>query len=163
MNVQTTLKYNLGMSDMVWKSYVQDLTDEELMLRPVPGANHTKWQLGHLIASEAMFNSLAAPQRAVALPSGFSERYSPKTSGSDDPRDFDSKATLLALADEQRAVTMAVIDHLDEVDLDQPTPEQMREYCPTVGDALVLIGGHWLMHAGQWAVTRRKLGRAPLF
>jgi len=22
---------------------------------------------------------------------------------------------------------------------------------------------HWLMHAGQWAVVRRKLGKPPLF
>mgnify|MGYP003343851073 CR=1 FL=1 len=163
MNLQSMLKYNLGTADMVWKSYVSDLSDEDLMVRPVPGANHTKWQLGHLIASEAVFNSLASPSRAVALPSGFADRYSSKTAGSDDPADFDSKETLLALADEQRAVTLAVIEHLDEVPLDQPSPESMREYCPTVGDALVLIAGHWLMHAGQWAVTRRKLGRAPLF
>jgi hypothetical protein len=24
-------------------------------------------------------------------------------------------------------------------------------------------GSHWMMHAGQWAVLRRKLGRPPLF
>ncbi len=163
MNLQAALKYNCGMSDMVWKSYVQDLNDEDLMVRPVPGANHIKWQIGHLIVSEARFNSLASPKLAVALPSGFEERYSAKSCGSDDPADFDSKATLLALADEQRAVTMAIIDHLDEVDLDARTPEHMQAYCPTVGDALVLIGSHWLMHAGQWAITRRKLGRPPLF
>lgn len=163
MNLQSALKYNFGMADMVWQSYVQDLSDDDLMVRPVPGANHTKWQIGHLIVSENRFNTLANPNRAVALPSGFEARYGANTSGSDDPADFDSKATLLALAAEQRAATMAIVEHLDEVDLDAKTPEHMQAYCPTVGDALVLIGGHWLMHAGQWAVTRRKLGRAPLF
>ena len=28
---------------------------------------------------------------------------------------------------------------------------------------LALAGTHWLMHAGQWAVVRRQLGRPPLF
>lgn len=163
MELKDVLKSGLNMADMVWKSYIQDLSDDDLMVRPVPGTNHIKWQLGHLIASEATFNALAAPARAVALPSGFADRYSTKTSGSDDPADFDSKETLLALAAEQRAVTMAAIEHLEEVSLDQRTPDHMQSYCATIGDALVLIGGHWLMHAGQWAVTRRKLGRAPLF
>jgi hypothetical protein len=32
-----------------------------------------------------------------------------------------------------------------------------------VGDVFSMQGGHLLMHAGQWAVVRRKLGRKPLF
>jgi len=39
----------------------------------------------------------------------------------------------------------------------------MREYAPTVGSALCMLGGHWLMHTGQFVPIRRKLGKAPLF
>jgi hypothetical protein len=32
-----------------------------------------------------------------------------------------------------------------------------------VGALFSVEGSHWLMHAGQWAVIRRQLGRKPLF
>ena len=41
--------------------------------------------------------------------------------------------------------------------------EAMRDYAPTVGAVLLLIGNHWMMHAGQFVPVRRKLGRPPLF
>ena len=48
-------------------------------------------------------------------------------------------------------------------DLDKPGPESMREYAPTVASVLMLLGSHWLMHAGQFVPIRRKLGKPPLF
>jgi len=39
----------------------------------------------------------------------------------------------------------------------------MREYAPTVASVLMLLGTHWLMHAGQFVPIRRKLGKPALF
>jgi hypothetical protein len=39
----------------------------------------------------------------------------------------------------------------------------MRQYAPTVGIVLMLLGSHGLMHAGQFVPIRRKLGKPPLF
>ena len=44
-----------------------------------------------------------------------------------------------------------------------PGPEPMRAYIPDWGTAFVMQDSHWVMHAGQWAVIRRQLGRPPLF
>ena len=52
---------------------------------------------------------------------------------------------------------------MSDADFDQPGPEPMRAYCPTVGSVFTLQGTHWMMHAGQWAIVRRKLGKPPLF
>jgi hypothetical protein len=30
------------------------------------------------------------------------------------------------------------------------------------GDCLVVASGHWLLHAGQWSVVRRSLGKPRL-
>ncbi len=163
MNLQGAIKSAFNVADIVWQSYVGDLSDDDLMVRPVPGANHIKWQLGHLIAAEASFNSLIAGANAVPLPAGFKEQYTTETASSDDPTKFHSKEELLKLAAEQRAVTLAAIATVTEADLDQPTPEHMQSYCATIGDMVLLIPAHWTMHSGQWAVIRRKLGRAPLF
>ena len=41
-------------------------------------------------------------------------------------------------------------------------PEQMRKFCPTVGAVFLLHPQHWLMHAGQWVIVRRKLGNGRI-
>jgi hypothetical protein len=69
----------------------------------------------------------------------------------------------LKLAGEQRAGTYAILEKLSDADLDKPSPEAMRSYCPTIGSIFSMQGTHWLMHAAQWPIIRRKLGKPPLF
>ena len=69
----------------------------------------------------------------------------------------------LALMDQTKAASLAAVDATPEADFDKPGPEPMRQYAPTVGAVLSLLSGHWLMHAGQFVVLRRKLGRPILF
>lgn len=163
MNTSQAIKGSINMGNLVCSGYVQDLTDEELMLRPHPGINHIKWQLGHLISSEHGMVNGVVPGSMPSLPEGFSEKYSKETAGSDDAAAFDSKEELLRLWNEQRAGTLAALEGLSEEDFDKPSPESMQAYAPTVGDAFNMQGSHWLMHAGQWVVVRRQLGKPPLF
>src|SRR6516164_9063686 len=34
------------------KMFLADLSDADLLVRPVPGANHIAWQFGHVLCSE---------------------------------------------------------------------------------------------------------------
>ena len=52
MNAREAIKLNLNSSNMICQGYLADLTDADLLVRPVPGANHIAWQLGHLLISE---------------------------------------------------------------------------------------------------------------
>ena len=97
------------------------------------------------------------------LPDGFRDQYGKETTSSDDPSAFHSKEELLSLYREQRAAAEAALEKLSDDELSQPGPPEMQAYAPTVGAAFDLLGGHWMMHAGQWAVIRRQLGRPPLF
>ncbi len=148
------------MGDAVGLTYLQDMTDAELMRRPAPGCNHINWQVGHLIASENYSLSLTAPEMVKPLPSGFKEKYAKEMATCDDPQAFLTKADLLKLHAEQRAATLAALEKQSDSDLSRATGV---EYAPTVGAMFALAGNHWLMHAGQWAVVRRQLGRPPLF
>jgi uncharacterized damage-inducible protein DinB len=163
MDAREALKLGIDMGDMVAMAYLQDLTDEQLMQRPHPGCNHLKWQIGHLIVSERSIIEGVAPGSMPALPDGFAERYTKDTAKSDDPSAFDSKEDLLQAYQAQRAGTLAALSKLADEELDKPGPEAMRSYAPTVAAAFSLQGSHWLMHAGQWAVLRRQLGKPPLF
>ena len=150
------LQQNLGMLKM----HVADLADGELMTRPVPGANHANWQLGHLIVSESQM--LAGCGAAMPpLPGGFAERYSKATAKSDDAAKFATKAELLTVLETTRAASVAFAKTATPAQLAAPSP--MADMCPTVADMVALCPVHAAMHIGQIQVLRRKLGKALLF
>jgi len=164
MSVATDLiKQSMEMSGFCVNSYLQDLSDDQLMIRPAPGANHIAWQLGHLIKSEHELINMVCPGSMPPLPAGFAEKYTKETSKLDDPAAFHTKDEYLRLLNEQRAGTVAALETLSDQRLAEPAPEAVREYCPTVGSTFGLQASHWMMHSGQWVVLRRQLGREPLF
>ncbi len=160
MNARDAIKLGIDMSQFIALGYVEDLNDRELLHRPCPGANHINWQLGHLIVSEREMTEKVAPKSMPALPAGFAERYTKDTAGSDDPKQFCTKDELLRVFREQRAGTLAALERQTDASFDGPSG---LEYAPTLGALYSMHGSHWLMHAGQWAVIRRQLGRKPLF
>jgi hypothetical protein len=160
MNAKDAIKIAIDTGRMISLGYIEDLTDQELLHRPAKGANHVNWQLGHLIASENDMGNRAVAGSMPPLPAGFAEKYTKDTAASDDPAKFLKKAELLKVFEEQRAATLQALDRQSEADFDKPTGV---EYAPTVGAMFSMHGTHWVMHAGQWAVVRRQLGRAPLF
>jgi len=129
----------------------------------VNGANHIAWQLGHLIASERKMVEAVCPGCSPPLPAGFEEKHSKTTAASDDPKAFYKKDEYLKFYDQVRAGTIKALDTVKEADFDKPAPESMREYCATLANVFLMQPEHWMMHAGQWVILRRKLGRPPLF
>jgi hypothetical protein len=159
---QNLLRQSIEMGHFVVRAYVADLTDAELMIRSVPGANHAAWQLGHMIgATCGMMKAIG--RTPPALPPDFDTAYKAEAASSDDPGRFATKAEVLALMDEVKTASLAAVEATPDSQLDAPGPESMRDYAPTVGSVLMLLGTHWLMHAGQLVPIRRKLGKPPLF
>jgi hypothetical protein len=139
------------------REYVEDLGEADLLVRTVPGCNHAAWQLGHLIAgTRRILGSLG--HAAPVLPAGFEAAHSREAAALDDRTAFASKAEYLGLFRQMETASHAAVDATPDASLDQPAPEPMRHYAPTVGAALMLLGGHLLMHAGQFVPLRRKLG-----
>jgi hypothetical protein len=160
MNAKQAIKLSLESGDMVGLMYLEDLTDKEMMARPCPGCNHINWQVGHLISAEHGMIEQVLPGSMPELPAGFKEKYAKETSTSDDPNAFVKKDELISLHKKVRAATVAALDKIPESKLDDPTG---MDFVPTIGGLFALNGGHWMMHAGQWAVVRRQHGRKPLF
>jgi hypothetical protein len=160
MKAIDAIKISIDAGTMVTTAYLEDLTDAEMFHRPAPDCNHINWQLGHLILSENYHLSLAAPGQERPLPAGFAEKYSAETAGLDDPAAFCTKAELLSIHAEQREAVLAALGKQSDADLERETG---IFWAPTVAAMFSMEGSHWLMHAGQWAVVRRQLGRKPLF
>lgn len=163
MDTRQAIKASIDLGKMISMSYLEDLTDEEMMHRPHPGCNHIKWQVGHLISSENQMINGCVPGSLPDLPDGFADKYTRETAASDDPAAFDSKEQLMQLFRQQRAATLAALEKLSDEELSNPSPESMQGYAPDWGSAFVMQDAHWVMHAGQWAVIRRQLGRDPQF
>ncbi len=163
MDSRESIKTCMDMAAMVCNGYVGDLTDEQLMMRPHEGCNHINWQLGHLIASENSIMESVKPGAMPALPDGFAEKYSKETASSDDASAFCSKDELLAAAEAQRKGTLSILASCSDDDLSAESPESIRSFAPTVGAACSMQGSHWMMHAGQWVIVRRQLGKPALF
>lgn len=162
MDAKDAIRSTANFSTMVLNSYVSDLDDADLLRRPGTDCNHLAWQLGHLIGSEVHLLEAVAPGQAVELPEGFAAAHSKENSHNDDPSSFLSKDDYKALFEKVRAGTLAALDACSASDLDTPAPENWRSFCPTVGDMYVLIASHPMMHAGQFVIVRRQLGKPIL-
>ena len=160
MQAKDAIKLNIDMGEMISLGYIEDLSDQELLHRPAKEANHINWQLGHLIQSENEMINIVAPGTMPPLPTGFAEKYTKETASSDDATKFLKKDELLKLYHEQRGGTLKALAATSDADFDKATGV---EYAPTVGAMYSMQGTHWVMHAGQWAVIRRQLGRKPKF
>ncbi len=163
MDSKTAIKMGIDTSAMVCSPYLEDLTDEDMMRRPHSECNHLKWQVGHLIASEHQMINGVCPGAMPELPEGFADRYTKETATSNDPAAFDSKEDLMRVHQEQRQATLAALEKLTDEDLDREAPESMRSYAPNCAAAFSMQGSHWLMHAGQWVIVRREIGKGPIF
>jgi len=151
--------YDFG--DRIVNAYLGDLSDADLLVRPVDGQNHIAWQVGHLLLTENGLLNMMKPGSSPELPAGFAESYGrdEASTKSDDPSRFLGKDQYLALWSAQRAATRAYVKAVDDAELDAPGPERVRKMCPTVGTTLLLLGNHPMMHVGQFVSVRRKLNK----
>jgi hypothetical protein len=143
-------------------TYVADFSDADLLVRPVPGANHAAWQIGNVIGGDVFFIKPELPDAPYPeLPPGFAELHGGKGAAKDEG--FLTKAEYLALFEKVRGATIAALGKLTDADLDRPTTGPGKAFAPTLGGAFIVASNHTLMHAGQFTVIRRKLGKPVLF
>ena len=147
----------------ILKMIVSDFSDQDMLVRPVPGANHAAWQLGHLAVSEAGMINSAVPGAVPAPPAEFSDRFNKQSAGSDDPAAFPKKAELIAALEKVRQGTVRWAKSLSPQDMQKRTSERMQGFAATVGLLAGMISPHTQMHVGQLQVIRRKLGKPVLF
>jgi hypothetical protein len=162
MTATDAIKRVFGFTDNVFKTYLSDLSDADLLARPVPQANSIAWQLGHLINSEVMLLGDVKTAPTVELPAGFADKYSKETSAVEPTKGALTKVEYVALYDKVRAASLAKLNKCSDSDLDKPNTGRLAQFAPTIGDLFLLTANHPMMHAGQIVVLRRKLGKPIL-
>lgn len=163
METKDLLRSGLARAWSVFEMTLDELSDAELLLRPVDGANHLAWQLGHLVASEHRLGEMITAGSMPPLPDGFADRYTSETATDDDPTHFLGKTDYMSLYRSQRDGLLKLLDSIPAADLDKPAPELIQRIAADVGNIFMLAGDHQLMHSGQCTVVRRKLGKKIAF
>jgi uncharacterized damage-inducible protein DinB len=164
MNGPAAIQLALKSTQFLLGEYLKDLSDADLLLRPVPGANNIAWQLGHLITSERVLVTAELPNAAYPeLPAGFAEAHAKATANADGPAGFRTRDEYLSLLRATREATVAAVGGLTDADLDRAAVGPLAKVAPTLGATLILVSNHTLMHGGQITVVRRKLGKPVLF
>jgi hypothetical protein len=162
MNAIGAIRSALQGSQALLGMALGDLSDQDLLVRPVPTANHIAWQLGHVISAEQrMMKTLGGTP--PPLPEGFAEQHKKETAGVDPPKGFSTKAEYLDLFNKTRAAMIETVGKLSEADLDKPTEGPVARIAPNFGALALLAANHPIMHLGQISVVRRKLGKPVLF
>jgi hypothetical protein len=164
MTGKDAIKYALQSTHGMVGMYLSDLSDADLLVRPVPGANHIAWQLGHLIVSEPHLMAAYLPGvKWPPLPAGFAEKHTKETARLDAADQFYKKNEYLSLYGQVREATIGGLEKLADADLDRPTTGDMAKFAPNVGAFFLLNANHTMMHLGQFTALRRKLGKPVLF
>jgi len=163
MTAKDVLKFNLVSTRDMLGWYLSDMSDEELKQRPTPKANNIAWQLGHLINSEVHLGSAIPGAHYPELPASIKGQYDNNASASGPAAGYQNKATYLEWFNKVRNATLDCLERIPDAELDKPTSGNMAKFAPTIGALFILTSQHILMHAGQFSVVRRALGKPVLF
>jgi len=153
----------LKLSSTTTLAYISDFTDADLLVRPLPGANHAAWQLGHLILAERFIAGEIPGVAYPDLPQGFAEAHGKDRAQVADTTGWCTRAEYESLFHTTREATLAAIANLTDAALDQATQSRLKEKAPTLGALLALLSQHDAMHGGQFTAIRRALSKPVLF
>lgn len=163
MDIRRFLRDSVQRAEMLTTRLLDGFTDDQLLVRATPNANHIAWQLGHLIVSINQTGEMIQPDSMPKLPNGFSQQHSKQTAGVDDPDAFMPKGTYLEMLAEHRRAVNRLIQTLDYNTLVSPAPDSFRDAVTTIADLLHLTADHEILHAGQISVVRRALDMPVVF
>src|SRR5262245_51795255 len=163
MTGKEVLKIALTSTQNLLNWYLSDLSDEDIQLRPVPGANNIAWQMGHMVIGEAFLLKDLPGATYPELPASFKDQYNNDSAKSAPPAGYLKKSEYLEVFNKFRSASIANVDRLSDADLDKPTQGSMAKFAPKLVDLVILVANHVLMHAGQFTVVRRALNKPVLF
>ena len=119
MNFKDAIRSTFNASDFLMHRYLEDLRRREILMRPVPEANHIAWQLGHVIASERHLVEAAVPGTMPELPPGFVDRHS-KAGLRATTRPTSSLRRVPGAGENRPSRHAPALDRLTAADLDKP-------------------------------------------
>jgi hypothetical protein len=160
-------RWALELTQQATARIVADMRDAPLT-PSTPGGkggdgNHPLWTLGHLCVIEGNISQILLGETNPV------ERWKPLFAAGTQPKadasGYPSFDELLDTYRDLRARNLKLLDELGEAGLDRSPrniPPGFEDAMKTVGQALLLIALHNMVHYGEIADARRVAGRKPL-
>ncbi|MCD0461273.1 DinB family protein [Roseiconus lacunae] len=158
------IRRSLQTSRNLTLALIDDLKDAPMQVPTTNGGNPPIWILGHLTYGEAnIVESIieGKPNPLLSWDATFGAGKEPSTELESYPPWDELRATFETV----REKTLALLDRLDDADLEKPVkkcPEGREDFFGTIEQCMMVLTLHPLMHYGQLTDSRRVLGRAPL-
>lgn len=152
-------RFSLSMSDKVFTRLIADLRDQPLATQAPSGGNHALWTLGHIAFLEAGVPSIlfGKPHPHEAWGALFGQGTMPAADGKGYPT-FDE---VMAVYTRSRAENLKIVNDLGEAGMSEKPkaiPKGFENEMATVGQTLLVIALHQMMHCGEIADIRRVVG-----
>jgi hypothetical protein len=146
-------------------SFLNELTPAEWFWRPSEMTTHIAWQVGHLAVAEYNLCLRRVRGRTADDQSLISDRFIDAFKGGSKPEVDRAKNLSLdeiqQVFDRVQERSLAELTNRTEAELDVPV-EQPHPAFKTKLEAVEWSPQHELVHAGQIALLRRLMGKAPL-
>ncbi len=163
MDVRNAMKEALSTSKEWADKLVEDISDEESMVRGNDGLNHIKWLTGHLCVSTRMIACGLGSEPQFDEVDRYSKLFDWNTSPLSDARSYPTLAEIMKHYDRFHRAALEAIDGLADDDLGKEI-EIMDGWKAETGKFVIGLAQHQAYHVGQIADVRSKvLGRKGLF
>ena len=150
---------NLKKSESRVLTRIEEMRDHALVAPTPRGGGHTLWILGHLAYIESLV--IRGFMLGEANPLAHWEEIFDGSEVTAEGGAYPPFEEVLAKCREVRASTIALLDALNEEDLDRPSakiPQGFEDTFGTYRRCLQFMADHWYMHRGQLADARRAAG-----
>ena len=147
------------------ESFLQDLANDEWFWRPRELTTHIAWQVGHLAVAQynlclRRLRGRTAEDEAL-IPVSFIDSFklgsTPKAGAAGNP----PLAEIQRVFEAVHRQALAELAERTDADLDVPVEQPHPAFKSKLG-AVEWCSQHELVHAGQIALLRRLMGKAPL-
>lgn len=163
MNSTDFIRLSLDSSQRTAMGLLVDLKDS-MLTPPAPSCgNHALWTLGHLAFSESILFESFVCGKQTRFPD-WKPLFGIKSVPSSDASVYPQFEEMIAAWNDLRADVLRHLSNLDDADLSAGShaPAGVSERFGSVGQCFAAMVFHPGFHAGQLAVIRRSLDRAPL-
>ena len=160
MKLNETLVEALKASDRILTTFLQDITEEDSLVRGGDEINHVRWQLGHAAVSHWNLAAMVGTPPAWEDAQLYKRLFARGSELSEDVSEYPSLAKLRARYEEAMEAAMANLRQLDEERLHEMI-DLTEQWRMELYQAVLFLSHHVAYHAGQIAILRAKVLKKP--
>ncbi len=143
---------------------LEDIEASDWFFQPAPGVQHVAWQVGHLASSQVTLVHARCFGKTPTdhIPARFKVLFGKGSSPDDDPSLYPAPTEIRRVFDAVHSEVLELVRSISPDELDRPTAGDPHPMFTNKGQCIAMVSLHESFHAGQIALTRRILGKAPL-